>query len=312
MENDYNSIRSYMYKIKKGNFNIKDLIKLFDLLEELYKYKFFNNYINNCYLVLESFNLLNTINSFIVLEKYSSYKNYKCFNYNKNFTPQEKELILNQISSWYDELKELIDSDINYKRQIELAQNINQQLISRKQSIQHYLLLNDERIPFSSITPRFLMERKLNVVMIKASAYKLGVSATIRKNFLKHGNGVIGEYIANLGSQSKYGIKTMRIFHPHGYKYERSMCGKTDVFLIHETAVNLSHKKRKIRQSLGKNCFNKSVIWFDGKPIFWDPIVTNLVHSTDTPSEASMHYLASYPEEQLMTRFMYPNIKLSY
>ena len=33
----------------------------------------------------------------------------------------------------------------------------------------------------------------------------------------------------------------------------------------------------------------------------------NLVHTTDEPCEACLHFNISQPEQQLMTRFMYPN-----
>jgi len=68
--------------------------------------------------------------------------------------------------------------------------------------------------------------------------------------------------------------------------------------------------KRKLRNELGKYVANQEVMWYDGNTIIWDPIITNLVHTTDDASEASMHYLSAYPEHQLMTRFMYPNPKL--
>ena len=51
-------------------------------------------------------------------------------------------------------------------------------------------------------------------------------------------------------------------------------------------------------------------MWYDRKEIVWDPIITNLIHTTDDACEASMHYLSAYPEYQLMTRFMYPNPRL--
>ena len=69
-------------------------------------------------------------------------------------------------------------------------------------------------------------------------------------------------------------------------------------------------KKRALRKELGKNIVNHNVMWYDRKEIVWDPIITNLVHTTDDACEASMHYLSAYPEYQLMTRFMYPNPRL--
>ena len=56
--------------------------------------------------------------------------------------------------------------------------------------------------------------------------------------------------------------------------------------------------------------FNKYIVWSDGKLILWHPYVTNYIHSADNPSESCLHYLINYPEHQLMTRYMYPNLKL--
>lgn len=38
----------------------------------------------------------------------------------------------------------------------------------------------------------------------------------------------------------------------------------------------------------------------------------NLVHSADNSAETCCHYQCGYPKSQLMTRFMYPNLKLIY
>lgn len=38
----------------------------------------------------------------------------------------------------------------------------------------------------------------------------------------------------------------------------------------------------------------------------------NLVHSADNSAETCCHYQCGYPNSQLMTRFMYPNLKLIY
>jgi len=98
--------------------------------------------------------------------------------------------------------------------------------------------------------------------------------------------------------------------HTLGFEYERSMDGKADTFLVQESAESLYKKKKALRTELGKNIYNKEVEWFDGRKILWHPFVTNLIHSTDNPSEVALHYLMAYPEHQVMTRFMYPNPKL--
>lgn len=106
------------------------------------------------------------------------------------------------------------------------------------------------------------------------------------------------------------GIKSMIYSHPFGDTYERSMNGVSDVILLKGSALDLYIKKKQLRQELGKNMQFKEVNWFDNEKILWEPHVTNLVHNTDNPSEASMHFMIGYPEQQVMTRLMYPNPKL--
>ena len=71
----------------------------------------------------------------------------------------------------------------------------------------------------------------------------------------------------------------------------------------------LSEIKKKIRK-IGGCLYKQEIIWTDNKPIIWGLFKTNLVHTTDNYSEASLHYLMGYKEHQLMTRFMYTNLKL--
>jgi len=221
-----------------------------------------------------------------------------------------REKLLNQIKEWECELNQLIKFNENYERQIELSQCITQEWKKYNNSLEKFFINENETIPLSHLTPRYFYEKKLNMIIIKPSAYLIGVNNTIRESFLSRGNGVIAEYKTNLGTVSKDGIKIMRIFHPDGYKYERSMCGTCDIILIKRKANELQNIKHKLRKSLGKKLNNCQVPWFDNKPLRWDPIITNLVHSTDNSSETCCHYVSAFPEHQLMTRYMYPNPNL--
>lgn len=218
--------------------------------------------------------------------------------------------LLNQIREWQYELNQLIQFNNDYERQIELSQCITQEWKKYNFSLERFFINENEIIPLSYLTPRYFYEKKINAVIIKPSAYLIGVSSTIRESFLSHGNGAIAEYQTNFGAVSKDGIKIMRIFHPDGYKYERSMCGTCDVLLIKRKAKELQDIKHRLRDSLGKNLNGCNVTWFDGNPLKWNPIITNLVHSTDNSSETCCHYVSPFPEHQLMTRYMYPNLKL--
>ena len=214
-------------------------------------------------------------------------------------------------NSWQKELRDLIESDSDYSRQIEIMQTLESEKTKYNKSSIKYANLENILYPLTYLSPRFFYDRGLTMILIKPSSYLLGISSTVRDIFLNKGNGAIGEYDINMGLKSKdYGMKIMHNFHPHGYKYERSMNGPNDIFLIKEAPDEVGIIKKQIRQTYGKYINNHSVNWFDGKPIIWDPIITNLVHSTDDSSETAMHYVAPFPECQLMTRFMYPNPKL--
>lgn len=73
---------------------------------------------------------------------------------------------------------------------------------------------------------------------------------------------------------------------------------------------DLKQIKRRMRSELGKNLVNREVTWNDGEKILWLPFLMNLVHTTDNPSESALHLLMGLPEQQLMTRFMYPHPRL--
>ena len=258
-------------------------------------------------------NMVEIIKEYEILKYYSKY-----FYSSQNSAISERErgkqfyLVKSQTSIWNEELQDLITSDKNYVRQLELAQSITYELKRLGAIPEIYFEFEDRKIPFSRLNPRFFYENKLTLVMIKPSAYLAGVQNTIRETFLNHGNGAIGDCFVNIGTTSELGLHRMRFFHPHGYKYERSMNGPNRIFLIREKSDIVLQKKRKLRSTLLRNMHNKNVEWFDGEPILWDPIITNLVHSTDNPSETSLHFVSPYPEHQLMNRFMYPNLKMQF
>ena len=260
-------------------------------------------------------NLIERMEEHEILEDYAKY--FHLAKYSKtgiNAKEREEQLYLinSQISIWNEELQDLISSDKDYIRQLELAQSITYELKKLGVIPEIYFEFEDRKIPFSSLNPRFFYENKLTLVMIKPSAYLSGVQNTIRETFLNRGNGAIGDCFVNIGTVSELGLHRMRLFHPHGYKYERSMNGPNRLFLIREKADIVLRKKRELRNTLVRNMHNKDVEWFDGETIFWDPIITNLVHSTDNPSETSLHFVSPYPEHQLMNRFMYPNLKMQF
>ena len=202
--------------------------------------------------------------------------------------------------------EELTEEEIKYIRGIIWK--------SARKCVRDELKIKEEEVASiysENINPRLFLESGLNVVLLKPSSFKSGVSSIIKEKYLEKDSHIFGEYYPNLGSKSEiFGLKPMRLFHPFGYQYERSMYGPGDLFLVKEKSDNIKVIKKELRNKLANDYKNKIVTWYDGKMIKWDAEILNLVHTTDDPSEASLHYLAAYPEYQLMTRFMYPNPKL--
>lgn len=304
----YEKMRALAYKLINED-KFEEIINEFEnVLNEAKAHKILNNYISYYYLILsqKTIDQNKSLNYLNFAKLYNPYLNIKINSFN-NKIEYKNSLALEYVKILNEELNDLILSNVNYSRQIELAQIITSILNNIYGIKEKSLVVNNEKINFSCLSPRFFLENGLNVVLIKSSSYKLGVKPTIREKFLKRGNGAIGEYETNLGIPTNLGLRPMLMFHPHGYKYERSMTGPTDLFLVKSKANEILKKKRELRNSLGQKINNHEVLWYDGKPIIWDPIITNLVHTTDDPSEACLHYLCAYPEYQLMTRFMYPN-----
>lgn len=306
-----NSMRLFAYKIQNERLTEKELNSFLQMLNDAGEYEILNGFVSFCHELLYQKDYSDTVDKDKTFRTINKYNPYSLRFGEKDKINMKNNKSLEQIKLWREELNELIPTDTDYQRQLELAQAIVQELTLIDPSFEKTLELDGEKISFSHISPRLFYEKGLNVVLLKPSSFKLGVSATIRESFLHKGNGAIGEYHPNVGAPSELtGIKPMRMFHPHGYKYERSMDGPGDLFLVQELASDILITKRKLRKELGKYVANQEVMWYDGNTIVWDPIITNLVHTTDDASEASMHYLSAYPEYQLMTRFMYPNPRL--
>lgn len=96
---------------------------------------------------------------------------------------QKKSLMQKQINIWKLESNDLLLRDKDPKRQSELAQNIYQEMKVMDNSMEKYVDIFGIKTRMTNMTSRFFYENKLNVVMIKPSAYFLGVRATIRERF---------------------------------------------------------------------------------------------------------------------------------
>lgn len=301
------NLRKIIYELVNDTVSF-DYKKSLLILAEAKKHIIFNGYVSLYYRLLSNFQ-----NQFEFKKLF--YQESLCYNQyiNKNSVQhhEKRERLLVQLRLWKEELTDLTSSNLNYKRQLELSQWIVQEEKMLDLLPEKKLKINGQEISISHLSPRFFFENQLNVVMIKPSAYYLGVRSTIRERLLKKGKGALDEYFVNLSKPTTAtGVKPVMFSHSLGADYERSLNDISDVILLKKTANELCKLKKELRSELGKNLINREVIWSDGEKILWHPFVTNLVHSTDNYSESCMHYLIGYPEYQLMTRFMYPNPNL--
>lgn len=263
-----NCMRKLLYKNKNCNITKEECLKLKSLLLELKE------------------------------KKYSPYEIVNTYNEIKFY---------NQMEVWKDELNELIALRKDYKRQIELAQSIINVELDRNLIMKRYTTIDGKVIPLSELSPRYFYENKLVAVCLKPSSYLIGINEEIKAKIVD-GHKMTGNYMMSLGDKSPdLGLERMIFFHPHGNKYLRSMKGPNEMFLVHNSADSVNKIKKEIRNGYANDVKSTNVIWFDNKPIYWDPIITNLIHSTDDACETSLHYVSGFPEYSLMTRFMYPN-----
>ena len=112
------------------------------------------------------------------------------------------------------------------------------------------------------------------------------------------------------GLSSLYELDLMEYFHPHGWKYKQSMTGPNKILLINDSTENIYKKKKRLREQYNYLLEKKEVLWYDGKNIQLDPVITNFIHGTDDCCETALHYTSVTPEYQVVNRYMYPNYKL--
>lgn len=305
-------IRTILYKFTHEKNDDKIIKKYINIVNELPKSDVLTGYIFKClnmlYTLERNEQLRNRIMDSYV---YALNKEKSSQTFTRNGIVYATEKAFFQIKTLKDELDTLVNEDKDYKRQLEIAQCIIAELIKYNKQFDKKLILDDRQISFSNINPRLFLEEGLNVVLLKPSSFKSEVASVIKKTYLDKDKNIKGEYFPNLGAPSvTLGLKPMKLFHPCGYIYERSMYGPGDLFLTHQKADDIKTIKKQLRNTLARELDNTRLTWYDGKEIIWDPVMLNLVHTTDDPCETSLHYLAGYPEYQVMTRFMYPNPKL--
>lgn len=220
-----------------------------------------------------------------------------------------------QCKKWEGELNILMaeggTTQASLQRQLELAQWI----VNERKFVDTSLALNVEiggsNIPLTAFNPRMIREMGLNVAIIKPSAYHIGASATVREKMIRCG-AIVAEYDTNpVMPTNATHLEPLLFSHALAGEFEQAYTGKNTVLLVKASAEKLFHAKHYLRRTIGGRILGELVKWTDGNPVAWHPYAMNYVHTTDNPAEASVHFMFGYPEYSPMTRWMYPNPRLT-
>lgn len=288
-------IRNDIYNISKGIYNDKQ-IDNYKIIRKFFSNKVFDGILLKYYncVYMSNFDKLKSI------MKIDFHDRVDCIN---NTYLQNELYKTKTIQNWQELLKKLVVESNNLKEQQRIAQYICSEL-----KLSRTIEINGNLIKLNHITPRLLWENEYNVVIIKSSAFLMGIQASCEDYVISKRKNIISSYMCNMGEKNMFGLRPMAYFHPQGLKYEFQMNGPNKVVLVSENAKELNERKHYIRDNSTRIIQNHLVNWFNGEKVLWDTnLNTNLVHSTDDAVEASIHLLSGYPEYQSFTRFNYPN-----
>lgn len=284
----------YLKEIRKNIFQAKFLQKNFAkkaykiAADMMYKYNLFSGYYEIlCFMTGNS---------------------KQCINVEK-IRITNKPILEHELENMTSQLDELQKSNGSLEQQLSLIQSIHRIKIDLERANENEVLINGRSINVSNLTPRFFYSLRLNTVIIKPSSFYINKDEEFAR-IMQGEKKMFSSYLTNMGDTTKYGIPIMNFFHPDGYKYYDEMNGISNIFLVNESAENLSSRKREIRNKYASIYEGKTVKWFNGKEIEWTSLGMNMVHSSDNCCEACCNFQSNFLESQLMTRFMYPNPKL--
>lgn len=308
-------VEYYLYELRKIVYldsinmidknNIKHYLKIFNTCA---KYRILDDYVAKTMNIIIKY-LDSVYDMQKMKEKILKLKPYSKSNAEK--LQYQRSLLNAQLDKWLEELNDLKLGDLSYRRQLELAINITQEIKRYDSSFERFVNIDGESKRLSFVNPRYLYEKNLNTVMIKPSAYFIEKEKTIKSSFVENFGNFYAEYYIDLSKATELlNIKPMLFSHPCGEEYVRPMTGLSNIMLFKGYSFEINDLKRMCRNSLCKEMWYKTIKWSDGEDILWHPFYTNLVHASDNFSEASLHFLIGYPEHQTMTRFMYPNPRL--
>ena len=305
-------IRDFLYKASSNTLNKNEIPFYLDVINTSLDYPILDGYNSHCWYYMGTLikDKVKADKCFETAKKINPYFHLLTTDLNKS--AQRKALILDQIKKWKEELQDLQSSNSSdYKRQLELATNIFQEMKFIDNSLDTKMPFEGKLRSISHMTPRMMLDNGFNVAMIKSSAYHIGVDSKIREELLKKSAPVF-EYTTNLCAPRPItGLIPLIYSHPCGKENLRPYQGQSNIMLLKRPTQELYALKKQLRETLGGPFYGKELIWNDGEKILWHPFSTNLVHTTDSPSETALHLLNGFPEQQLMTRFMYPNPRLA-
>lgn len=302
-------IREFIYKTSTNTLtkeNAKNYIKYINACS---KYDILRGFQSQCFFYLQKYTTSTTVKEKL-LQKSIELDPYECLAaVQLKKAKNAQNIISNQIKQWKKTLEELRQQIcFDPKEEFELARYIFQESKLINDSLETRITLNNEEHRISNITPRMFLENGLNVVMLKPSAFYTNTSQKIKKELIDNQEQIKYKNIFNLGKPTNMtGLHPMALSHVVGLDFERAMFGPSEILLVQKPAIALAKTKRILRETLATEYHYQDWIWLDGKPIYWHPQLLNLVHSTDNASEACLHFIIAQPEQQLMTRYMYPN-----
>lgn len=224
-----------------------------------------------------------------------------------------QEIARTKSVEWREQARELLTNDNpqNYPKAIELMQWAYREIQGARLINKDipFISVNHQKVAFYNINPRFLHEHGLTTAWIKPTAYCLDIQSSAKSAITATGE-IIWEKQINLTMSNRYGYKPIFATHPHGKANMRYYSGPSLVCLIKATAAEVSAAKRKFRINAEKRLKNKTLSWFDGKSIEWNPWTMNYIHSADSAAESVVHLLMTHPELSLINRWVYPHPNL--
>lgn len=305
----FTQMREIIHKGSTNTLKKEDVYKNAICLAKSLKYPFLNGHISQCLFYLSKLVDNQKIKQ-IMLKKSIELDPYESLagRYIQE-SLNRKNMIFDQVKNWQTQLAESQNkTERSPQQEFELARYVFQEKKLQDDSMETRVDIGNKPNRISNFTPRMFLENGLNIVMLKPSAFKAKVDEQIKKEIINDESEIIYSYSANLGqARCLTGLHPMFLAHPVGIIYERAMYGPSEILVVKHSAIDLHNRKKELRKNLATEFYNKSIDWYDGEKITWEPQMLNLVHTTDEPCEACLHFNISQPEQQLMTRFMYPN-----